>query len=136
MRKAVLLAGLLLIVFVFALPALAVPAHRAVFVIGQNSYTADGQEKTMDAAPFIENGRTYVPVRYLALTLGVKDSDIAWDEKTGTVTLRLNDVMIVGSRTLLVNGLTEAMDVAPLIKNGRTYVFARPLGGRSLRVRS
>lgn len=112
----------------FAATALAAPTHQAVFVIGQNSYTADGQEKTMDAAPFIENDRTYVPVRYLAYALGVAEKDVGWDGSTNTVTLKLGGItlkMVIGSKILYVNGQPKQMDVAPLIVLGRTYLPAR-----------
>ncbi|MCS5694609.1 copper amine oxidase N-terminal domain-containing protein [Desulfofundulus thermocisternus] len=129
MRKlTILLTGLLLALLAFTLPALAAPAHKAVFVIGQKSYTVDGQAKTMDAAPFTENGRTYVPVRYLALALGVAENDIIWVGSTGDVSLKLEDKLVqmkVGSRVLYVNGQAKQMDVAPLVRNGRTYLPAR-----------
>jgi hypothetical protein len=127
-KLTILLTGLLLALLAFAPPALAAPAHKAVFVIGQKSYTADGQEKQMDAAAFVENGRTYVPVRYLALALGVAENDIIWVGKTGEVSLKLEDKIVqmkVGSRTLYVNGQAKQMDVAPLVRNGRTYLPAR-----------
>ncbi|SHJ15578.1 copper amine oxidase N-terminal domain-containing protein [Desulfofundulus thermosubterraneus] len=128
MRKLTLLLGFLLALLAFALPALAAPAHKAVFVIGQKSYTVDGQAKTMDAAPFTRNGRSYVPVRYLALALGVAENDIIWVGDTGDVSLKLGDKLVqmkVGSRTLYVNGQAKQMDVAPLVRNGRTYLPAR-----------
>ena len=112
----------------FAAAAFAAPTHQTVFVIGQNSYTADGQEKTMDAAAFIENDRTYVPVRYLAYALGVAEKDVGWDGSTNTVTLKLGDTtlkMVIGSKILYVNGQPKQMDVAPLIVLGRTYLPAR-----------
>ncbi|HHW42281.1 MAG TPA: copper amine oxidase N-terminal domain-containing protein, partial [Desulfotomaculum sp.] len=129
MRKpTILLASLLLALLALALPALAGPTHKAVFVIGQSKYIMDGQEKAMDAAAFIVNDRTYVPVRYLALALGVAEKDIGWEEKAGTVTLALDDItlkLVVGSKTLYVNGQMKTMDVAPLIREGRTYLPAR-----------
>ncbi|MEW6447444.1 MAG: copper amine oxidase N-terminal domain-containing protein [Bacillota bacterium] len=109
-------------------PAFAFPSHQAKFVIGRASYEADGVSKQMDAAPFIANNRTYVPVRYLALALGVAEKDILWDGKTRTVTLKLDNVTLkltIGSKTLYVNGQAERMDVAPVIKKGRTYLPAR-----------
>lgn len=112
----------------FAAVAFAAPTHQAVFVIGQNSYTADGQEKTMDAAAFIENDRTYVPVRYLAYALGVAEKDVGWDGTANTVTLKLGGItlkMVIGSKILSVNGQPKQMDVAPLIVLGRTYLPAR-----------
>ena len=131
MRKAITLL-IMLIVFaaagIFPAFAFAAPSHSAKFVIGKASYEADGVSKQMDAAAFIANNRTYVPVRYLALALGVAEKDIGWDGKTRTVTLTLGNVTLkltVGSKTLYVNGQAKQMDVAPVIKNKRTYLPAR-----------
>ena len=85
-------------------------------------------EKAMDAKTFVANGRSYVPVRYLALALGVPESGIIWDGKTRTVTLTMGDVtlkMVIGKKTLYVNSTAKQMDVAPVIKGGRTYLPAR-----------
>lgn len=129
MRKlSILLTGLLLALLVFALPALAAPAHKAAFTVGQKAYTVDGRQEQMDAAAFIENGRTYVPVRYLALALGVAEKDIMWDGKTATVTLKLGNTtvkLVIGSQTIHINDKIKQMDVSPLIRNGRTYLPAR-----------
>lgn len=108
--------------------ALATPSHQARFVIGRASYEADGRINQMDAAPFIQNDRTYVPVRYLAYALGVAEKDVLWDGKTRTVTLTLDGVtlkLVIGSKTLYVNGRARTMDVAPVIVKGRTYLPAR-----------
>lgn len=66
MRKVLVIAIFLLLALAFAFPALAAPAHRAVFVVGQNIYTVDGQARIMDTAPYIKDGRTFVPLRYVA----------------------------------------------------------------------
>lgn len=128
MRKTVALTVFLLLALAFAYPALAAPNHKAVFVVGQWSYAVDGQPREMDAAPFIEYGRTYVPVRYLGYALGVAEDDIGWVGETGTVSLKLGGTLVqmsVGSKTLFVDGQPREMDVAPLVKNGRTYLPAR-----------
>ena len=128
MRKTVALTVFLLLALAFAYPALAAPNHKAVFVVGQWSYAVDGQPREMDGAPFIENGRIYVPVRYLAYALGVAEDDIVWVGETGTVSLKLGTMLVqmsVGNKTLYVNGQPVEMDVSPLVKNGRTYLPAR-----------
>lgn len=38
--------------------------------IGEKSYTVDGNERVMDTAPVLRNGRTFVPLRALAESLG------------------------------------------------------------------
>ena|GEM_PF-5489080 len=80
-RKLFVLALAVFIAVIFAAPSEAgVPAvYRVTFVIGLSNYTVDGLEKNMDAAAFLENGRTYVPVRFLGNSLGMADSDIGWD---------------------------------------------------------
>lgn len=42
------------------------------FIIGSEKYYVDGVERTMDIAPFIDGGSTYIPLRYLAEGLGYK----------------------------------------------------------------
>ena len=95
------------------------------FVVGQKTYYVGGQLFTMDAETFTENGRTYVPVRYLGNALG---AEIKWDEATQTVTLVKGGAtvrLVVGERAINVNGQAGEMDVAPLVRDGRTYLPAR-----------
>jgi hypothetical protein len=95
------------------------------FTIGQNFYTAGGQSVDMDAPPFIANGRILVPVRYLANALGARTD---WDANTRTVAVSTsvyNIQIVIGSTALTVNGQAQAMDQAPVIKDGRTYLPAR-----------
>ncbi len=44
-------------------------------------------EKTLDSAAIIENGRTYVPVRFISEAFGAK---VEWDAETQTVTIQAN----------------------------------------------
>ena len=43
-----------------------------VMTIGSNSYTVNGETKTMDVAPFITGDRTLVPVRFAAEAFGIE----------------------------------------------------------------
>ena len=40
--------------------------------IGSATYTVNGEEQTMDVAPFINGSRTMVPVRFAAEAFGIK----------------------------------------------------------------
>ena len=123
MRKTAFLSAFLLAILTFALPALAAPAHRAVFVVGQNIYTVDGQARIMDTAPYIKDGRMFVPIRYVAQAVGVAPQDILYTE--GKVTLLKNNKVVqltIGSNTMLINGAAVNMDVAAEIANGRTML--------------
>lgn len=104
------------------------PPSSVAFVVGRRDYSVDGQTLAMDAATFLENDRTYVPVRYLATALGVLPADIIWNGDTQQVSLRLGAVQVqfrVGSRELTVDGSVRQMDVAPVLREGRVYLPAR-----------
>ncbi|WP_165859365.1 N-acetylmuramoyl-L-alanine amidase [Desulfofundulus salinus] len=121
-----LTAGLLLLSWPGS--SLAGGVQEVVFKVGEKNYFVNEKSFTMDAAPFIAQGRTYVPLRYLALALNVAEKDIQWDKNTRTVLLTKDSVTVkltVGSKTITVNGQAKAMDVAPVIKDGRSYLPAR-----------
>lgn len=102
-----------------------------VFVIGMNEYFVNNQTPgvKMDAKPFVERGRTFVPVRYLSNALGVTDKHIGWEEKAKLVTLKQPGFsvveLVIGKRQLKSDGKSTIMDVSPLAKKGRTYLPAR-----------
>jgi hypothetical protein len=88
----------------------------------------DGRPTEMEAVPFIENGHTYVPVRHLALTLGVPESKIVWEPSSRTVTLtkdNVKTVMTIESNIIHTNGRPGKIDAVPLIRNGLTYLPAQ-----------
>ena len=94
------------------------------------SLQVNGEEVVLtDAAPEIRSGRTFIPARAVFEALGAA---VTWDEDSRSA-VAVKDgatvVMTIGSETAQVteNGETReiAMDVAPYIKGGRTYVPAR-----------
>ncbi|GAB6157648.1 hypothetical protein JCM39194_08480 [Desulfotomaculum varum] len=122
----ILLAGCLLINLMSA--AYAAPTNQAVFFLSLNHYVVNGNRLAMDAAPFIQNNRIYVPVRYLAYACGVKEQDINWDPVTETVTLKLDNKVLqmqVGINQAIQDNLVVDLDVAPILLQGRTYLPAR-----------
>ncbi|MBQ8837597.1 MAG: copper amine oxidase N-terminal domain-containing protein [Clostridia bacterium] len=52
--------------------------------IGSTTAKVNGETVTLDAPAFIENSRTYMPVRFVAENLG---ATVAWDGATSTATL-------------------------------------------------
>ncbi len=85
----------------------------------------NGQITTMDTAPMIKEGRTYVPFRALGEALG---AEVGYSASTGLVTAKLADrtiTMVVGSKTMQVDQLSVTMDAEPFIDNGRTMVPVR-----------
>jgi len=53
--------------------------------VGKSNYTVEGKERKMDVAPFIENSRTYVPLRFIMEAFHL---DVQWDEKNASVSVR------------------------------------------------
>lgn len=110
------------------------PVTREIqFKAGVKEYLGliDGQRQTKEAdvAPFIENGRMYVPVRFLALALGVPEKGILWSPSAQTVTLINHDLTVtlaVGGNVMYINNIAQPqMDVAPVLKDGRVFLPAR-----------
>ena len=96
-----------------------------VMSIGSHEIVINDKTGTIDAAPMIQNDRTYVPFRALAEAFGAK---VAYDEATQAVTAELNGVtvvMTIGSATYTVNGAEKTMDVAPFISGSRTMIPVR-----------
>ncbi|MGI6435531.1 MAG: copper amine oxidase N-terminal domain-containing protein [Syntrophomonadaceae bacterium] len=103
------------------------PVRReTVFTIGSPLYTIDGDEQAaMDVAPYIKAGRTYLPVRYVAYSLGIGDEHIQWDNETRKVTLTLGHVIVqiqIDSNVITHNGLSSTLDATPEIVQDRTML--------------
>jgi len=96
-----------------------------VLTIGSDIVTVDAKATTVDAAPEITNGRTFVPIRFIAETFG---STVTWLPETKGVTIVLGDTTVglqIGNATAVINGTIIALDAAPYIKNSRTMVPLR-----------
>lgn len=100
----------------------------ATFTIGSTTYKIGETEYTIDVAPFIENGRTYLPVRFVANAVGVADANIMWDDSTWTATLIKGDRVVqlkINSKVMKLNGVEIAMDVPAKWVSGRTVLPIR-----------
>ena len=96
-----------------------------VMSVGSNEIVVNAATKAIDAAPIIENNRTFVPFRALAEAFG---ATVAFDEATQTVTAELDGVtvvMTIGAAEYTVNGVAKTADVAPFINGSRTMVPVR-----------
>lgn len=101
--------------------------NTTVFTFGSTTYKMNGIEKTMDVAPYAKDNRTYMPIRYVAYALGIDDANILWDQVNSTVTLMKGDKVVqmkIGSKSILINGATITMDVAPEATANRTMLPA------------
>ena len=108
------------------------------FVVNKNYYYVNSQKCDMDAVTFIENGRTYVPIRFLGEALGTK---VDWDghlamatltgeEKAIHLILGIKEIAVI-DRPDVIDDLdeffeaTSEIDVAPLMRENRLYLPAR-----------
>ncbi|MCX7715637.1 MAG: copper amine oxidase N-terminal domain-containing protein [Clostridia bacterium] len=101
----------------------------AFMVGGQVSVLLDGNALEFDAVPFIEDGRTMVPMRGIFEAVG---ADVAWDEDTKTVLAvrtKGQETSVVSLQIdadyAFVNGEKKVLDVPAKIVGDRTFVPLR-----------
>ena len=95
----------------------------------QLKLVVDGQEISADPEPFIKDGRTLVPIRVIAENL---NAEVIWDNDNRIVHISKgdNEVLLRIDSNLVEytneNGTNYSLiDVAPLIKEDRTFVPIR-----------
>lgn len=94
--------------------------------IGENYIYVEGEKKLIDAPTFLNNGRTMVPVRFVAENFGY---DVFWN--SGEVILRNNNIEIrlyVGKNIIVINNKEIKIDSSLILKNGRVFLPIRFLG--------
>lgn len=114
---------------ILAASAIAVSMLPASFAANDDiKVIVDGTELVIseeDTKPFVEDGRTLVPMRAIFEALG---ATVEWDDATKTVT-GVSDSgsveMQVGSDTIKINGNDVPVDVPAQIVDGRTVVPVR-----------
>ena len=112
------------------LPPVATGAVSMLFTLDQAIYTVNGEAKTMDVSPVSLNGRTMLPIRFVADPLGAITE---WNGKDSKVTVTLGSIKLelwIGNNTALVNGKEtlidpENPDVKPILINSRTMLPMR-----------
>jgi len=91
---------------------------RDAYVVGDGFDVTYSSVLLSDAAPFVEDERTMVPLRVIAEALG---AEVDWEEETGTVILTLGDVVVY----LVVGAPLEGDMGTPVIVGERTFVPVR-----------
>ncbi|WP_018963837.1 glucodextranase DOMON-like domain-containing protein [Coprothermobacter platensis] len=100
-------------------------AQTAKLTIGSKSMDVNVDTVTLDAAPFIKDGNTMVPLRAIAEAFG---GVVSWDESSKTAKISFAGHIIslsIGSKEAVVDGKTLSMSLPAEIVNGRTFVPAR-----------
>lgn len=99
----------------------------SVFTIGQTAYTVNGVTKAAHSAPYIKAGRTMLPIRAVAESLGL---EVQWNSATRTASFTdANKVaaVTIGSKVLYVNGTPMPLTVPAELVNDTTFVELRSL---------
>jgi rhodanese-related sulfurtransferase len=101
------------------------------FKINSLTYFVGSVSKTMDSPPIVKDGRTLLPIRYLAEAIGAV---VYWDSKTQRITITLNQITIIltiGQSVAIINGQSIKIDpdnpqVKPIVvPPGRTLLPLR-----------
>lgn len=89
----------------------------------------NGEKMTFDAEPFIDNGRTLVPMRAIFEAV---NAAVQWDEETRTVIGVKQEgdetsfvTLQIDSPTAFINSAPTTLEVPPVIVNDRTFVPLR-----------
>ena len=100
--------------------------------VGNSSAIVDNAKKPVDAnnvdvKPIIKDGRTLVPVRFIAESFG---ATVGWDAASRTVTVSANgkDIkLVLDSNKMTVAGTEKELDVPAQAINGRTMIPLRAM---------
>ncbi len=89
-------------------------------------------EENPNATPLVENGRTFVPLRFIAEGFG---ADVSWDNDSKTATIKLDKKTVtckLGESVLYIDGEEKAMDAPAKMQDGRVFIglrsFAEAIG--------
>ncbi|HEY5485148.1 MAG TPA: stalk domain-containing protein [Candidatus Cryosericum sp.] len=110
--------------------AVAPETHLVRLTIGSAWLTVDGKQTALDAAPVIQNSRTFLPIRAIVEAFG---GTIEWHAELRVVNIYLNGHQVslqIGNRQGYVDGVQTAIDafdtkVVPIIISGRTFLPLR-----------
>jgi len=99
--------------------------HKAVLTIGSKQMDVNVDSYELDVAPYIKNGYTMVPLRFVAEAFGAK---VGWDDGTKTVDIDFaghHIKVVIGSAEAVVDDETVTMPLPAEIVNSRTMVPVR-----------
>ncbi len=96
--------------------------QKTVFTIDSATYVVGGETKTLDAAPYISNNRTMLPIGTVAQLAG---ATLNYSPATRTAVFTKDNLVVsmnLDTNILLVNGSPVPMDAKPEIVNDRAFV--------------
>ena len=105
---------------------------KVVVPVGEN-YLISGENKVeIDVPAYINaNGYTMLPLRAVAVALGINENNVLWDQATRTATVMYGSKIInmtYGQKVVYVNGAMIPATAAVEITNDRMFLGLRDLG--------
>lgn len=114
---------------IFALVMIMAMSTSVLAADNEPSVYLNGNQMTFDVNPFIQDGRTLVPMRAIFEAVG---ATVGWDQDTRTVyaVREKNDdtslvTLQIDHDKAFVNSEEKTLDVTATIKNDRTFVPLR-----------
>jgi hypothetical protein len=101
---------------------------------GRNQAVVNGESKALDVDPMLYGGRTMVPLRFIAESLG---ADVQWDPAEQKITIaggepaapaektQFDVILKIGRNQAFVNSEPKILDAPPMLYGGRTMVPLR-----------
>jgi hypothetical protein len=101
--------------------------HAIIITLQIGSTTADVSGKTVEIspAPYIECGRTMIPLRFISEAFG---ATVNYDKSSRGITITLDKTVItlqIGNLNAMINGKRIILDVPPQIRKKVTFVPIR-----------
>lgn len=106
--------------------------EAVVLLLGESKALVKNNQTSIDVnnadvVPFVQDGRTLVPVRFISESLG---ADVDWEASTSTITVNLDGKtikMVLGSTIYTVNGEQQILDISAQTVNDRTMIPLRAM---------
>ncbi|MGC9125569.1 MAG: stalk domain-containing protein, partial [Caldisericaceae bacterium] len=108
-----------------SIPVKFIPKTKIIIQVGNTNGIVNDKTVKLEAAPKITNGRTLVPIRFVAEAFG---ATVKWNPVFKLVTINLSDkeiILQIGTNYASVNGVKYSLDAAPSISSGVTFVPIR-----------
>lgn len=109
---------LMIVIFILLLPTSLATENITILVNNSKIYS--------DVAPFITNGTTYVPLRFISEAL---DTDnIVWNQNNQSVTIKKKNntlTFFINKNYAFINNTRKTINGTPIIKDNRTFVPLR-----------
>lgn len=124
------LLSIMLLCYVLPITTFASELQYTALYVGSSKAFVNDVEKQIDTGNanvkvFVENDRSYVPVRFISENYG---GGVEWIPETQTVNITFEDRTIslaIGKPEIMINGEVTKLDVAPIVRNDRTFLPLR-----------